>query len=73
MKFIVLWFFLVECVQDKPLFYAHRLQQAMDGAGTNDNTLIRIIVSRADIDLGNIKKAYEKVFNKTLYSAINVS
>jgi Annexin len=45
----------------------------MDGAGTNDGTLIRIIVSRADLDLGNIKRAYEKQFNKTLYSAVSVS
>jgi annexin A7/11 len=55
------------------LFYANRLHKAMEGAGTNDTTLIRIIVNRSEHDLGNIKKAYEKQFNKTLYSAVNVS
>jgi annexin A7/11 len=65
--------FIVECVQDKVLFFAHRLHKAMEGAGTNDTSLIRIIISRSEIDLGNIKKSYEKVFNKTLYSAVKVS
>jgi len=60
-------------VQDKVLFYAHRLHKAMEGMGTNDTTLIRIIVSRSEIDLANIKRAYEKIFNKTLVSAVKVS
>jgi annexin A7/11 len=60
-------------VQDRVLFYAHRLFKAMEGMGTNDTTLIRIIVSRAELDLGNIKRTFEKMFNKTLYSAVKVS
>ncbi|XP_059470121.1 annexin B10-like isoform X3 [Neocloeon triangulifer] len=61
---------IVECVQDKVLFYANRLHKAMDGFGTNDTTLIRIIISRSEIDLANIKRAYEKIYNKTLISAV---
>ncbi|XP_065341737.1 annexin B10-like isoform X1 [Cloeon dipterum] len=64
---------IVECVQDKVLFYANRLHKAMEGLGTNDVTLIRIIVSRSEIDLANIKRAYEKIYNKTLISAVKQS
>ena len=63
---------IVECVQSPPAFFATRLHRAMDGMGTDDVTLIRIIVSRADIDLENIKDEYERIYNKTLLSAIQV-
>ena len=63
---------IVECVQSPPAFFATRLNRAMEGMGTDDITLIRIIVSRSEIDLGNIKKEYERMFNKTLLSAVKV-
>lgn len=61
---------IVECVQMAPHFFAKRLFEAMDGMGTDDKTLIRIIVSRAEIDLQNIKDEYEQMYNKTLLSAV---
>uniref|UniRef100_D3TLB6 Annexin n=1 Tax=Glossina morsitans morsitans TaxID=37546 RepID=D3TLB6_GLOMM len=61
---------IVECVQSPPTFFATRLFKAMDGIGTDDTTLIRIIVSRSEIDLGNIKQEFERLYDRTLYSAV---
>ncbi|XP_054087120.1 annexin B10 isoform X1 [Zeugodacus cucurbitae] len=61
---------IVECVQSPAAFFANRLYNAMKGMGTNDDTLIRIIVSRSEIDLANIKDEFERIYNRTLYSAV---
>ena len=42
------------------------------GAGTDDHTLIRVVVSRSEIDLYNIRKEFRKNFGTSLYSMIKV-
>jgi hypothetical protein len=44
----------------------------MAGLGTSDKTLIRIIVSRCEVDLESIKEVFEKKFGKTLGHWIKV-
>lgn len=61
---------IVECVQMAPHYFAKRLHKAMDGAGTDDASMIRIIVTRSEIDLQNVKDEYEQMYNKTLLSAV---
>ncbi|KAJ8933352.1 hypothetical protein NQ314_014067 [Rhamnusium bicolor] len=50
---------LIECVRDRTAYLATRLHDSMAGIGTDDRTLVRIIVSRSEIDLEDIKVAYE--------------
>lgn len=44
----------------------------MDGAGTDDPALIRIIISRSEIDLGTIKEEFERIYDRTLHSFVVV-
>lgn len=62
----------VECVESAPAWFAQRLRHAMQGLGTDDRTLIRILVSRSEIDLAAIKREYERLYDKTLESEIRV-
>lgn len=60
-------------MQSPAAFFASRLFTAVKGMGTDDNTLIRIIVSRSEIDLNEIKREFERMFDRTLLSAVKVS
>lgn len=54
-----------ECVQNPTAFFAKSLKQALDGE-INHKILTRIITTRSEIDLANIKKEYESAFNSKL-------
>jgi annexin A7/11 len=62
----------VKIIRNRPAFFAERLELAMKGLGTDDDALIRIIVSRCEIDLVNTKVEYERVYHKTLHSSVEV-
>ncbi|XP_040267649.1 annexin A2-like [Bufo bufo] len=61
---------LVAVIKDTPLYFADRLYNAMKGLGTNESTLIRILVSRSEVDLLSIRVAYRRKYGKSLYSSI---
>lgn len=51
-------------------FFAERLHKSMDGLGTNDSSLIRLMITRSEIDMVDIKQEFVKKYNKTLKSFI---
>ncbi|XP_072311521.1 annexin A4 [Eucyclogobius newberryi] len=61
---------IVKCLRNKPAFFAERLYKSMKGLGTTDTVLIRMMVSRAEIDMLDIKAEFKKMYSKTLHSFI---
>lgn len=62
----------VESVRDKAKFFAKRLYKSMKGLGTNDNQLIRIVVTRCEVDMEDIKQAFVQDYGDTLEEFIRV-
>uniref|UniRef100_A0A4W4EJJ9 Annexin n=1 Tax=Electrophorus electricus TaxID=8005 RepID=A0A4W4EJJ9_ELEEL len=62
---------VVKCIKDMPAFFAERLYKAMKGLGTKDCTLIRIMVSRSEVDMLDIRQAYVKKYGRSLYTDIS--
>ncbi|XP_078423257.1 annexin A1a [Cetorhinus maximus] len=61
---------LVKCIGNKPDYFAEKLYNSMKGYGTRDKVLIRILISRSEVDLKDIKVAYKAKYGTTLYKAI---
>uniref|UniRef100_A0A3B5R6N4 Annexin n=1 Tax=Xiphophorus maculatus TaxID=8083 RepID=A0A3B5R6N4_XIPMA len=62
---------VVKCIKNTPGYFAERLYKSMKGAGTKDRTLIRIMVSRSEIDMLDIRQEYVKNYGKSLYTHIH--
>jgi len=45
----------------------------VQGAGTTESDLTRIIVSRSELDLLDIRAEYKKLFGSSLYTQLEVS
>uniref|UniRef100_A0A674BDQ9 Annexin n=1 Tax=Salmo trutta TaxID=8032 RepID=A0A674BDQ9_SALTR len=41
------------------------------GAGTKDRTLIRVMVTRSEVDMLDIRQVYQQTYGKSLYTAIS--
>ncbi|CAF2146472.1 unnamed protein product [Rotaria magnacalcarata] len=57
---------LITCIRDRPSFFAERIHKAVARLGTNDSTLIRVIVTRSEIDLVQIKERYQQMYKRSL-------
>ncbi|KAJ8284887.1 hypothetical protein COCON_G00037370 [Conger conger] len=62
---------VVKCIKNTPLYFAERLHKAMQGAGTKDRTLVRVMVSRCEVDMLDIRQAYVQKYGKSLYTHIS--
>ncbi|KAM3830616.1 annexin A4 isoform 2-T3 [Vipera latastei] len=61
---------IVKCMRNKPAYFAERLYKSMKGLGTDDDTLIRLMVSRCEIDMIDIKAEFKRAYGQSLYSFI---
>ena len=53
-----------------PEYFATRIRDALEGIGTKDTNLIRIIISRSEIDMSLIKQAYKKLYNRDMVNDV---
>ncbi|XP_052011031.1 annexin A5-like [Xyrauchen texanus] len=61
---------VVKCAKCMPAYFAESLRESMRRAGTDDETLIRIMVSRSEQDMLDIRAQYKKMYGESLYSTI---
>ncbi|XP_075708268.1 annexin A1-like [Rhinoderma darwinii] len=54
----------------KPGYFAEKLNNAMKGLGTRDKIVNRIMVSRQEIDMKDIKAQFKKLYGKPLRNAL---
>ncbi|XP_061695710.1 annexin A13, like isoform X2 [Syngnathoides biaculeatus] len=62
---------LVRCAKNPQLYFARRLHAAMKGLGTDEDTLIRVIVGRSEVDLETVKDVYLEKYDVTLKEALD--
>ena len=61
---------ILRCIDSKEEFFALQINKNISQLGKNDCQLIRILVTRCEIDLKLIKESYERMFGKSLESII---
>uniref|UniRef100_A0A7N8WYE5 Annexin n=1 Tax=Mastacembelus armatus TaxID=205130 RepID=A0A7N8WYE5_9TELE len=61
---------VVKCVMSTPAYFAEMLYKSMKGVGTTESILTRILVSRSEVDLMDIRAEYKRLYGHSLYSQI---
>ncbi|XP_053558474.1 annexin A1 [Bombina bombina] len=61
---------IVKCAGSRPAYFAEKFFLAMKGSGTRHKDLIRLLVSRSETDLNEIKTHYRRAYGKTLRQAV---
>jgi Annexin. len=59
-------------VLNKPGYFAQQLRGSVEGMGTHDRALIRIVTWRSEIDMLDIKKVYGEMFHTSVEADIEV-
>ncbi|XP_068595184.1 annexin A2-like [Brachionichthys hirsutus] len=61
---------LVQCFENKQLYFAKRLNEAMKSKGAKEKLVTRMIVSRCEVDLLKICSEYQDHFGQSLQQTI---
>ncbi|XP_044973394.1 annexin D5-like [Hordeum vulgare subsp. vulgare] len=62
---------ILRCAESPARHFAKVLHKAMKGLGTSDTALIRVVVTRAEVDMQYIKAEYHKKYKRSLADAIH--
>ncbi|RWR75109.1 annexin D5-like protein [Cinnamomum micranthum f. kanehirae] len=62
---------LLKCAKNPAKYFAEVLYNSMKGLGTSDTTLIRVVVTRAGIDMEDIKKEFVQAYKTSLKDYIH--
>ncbi|KAM0732707.1 Annexin B11 [Formica fusca] len=62
---------IVKCVKNRASFFAEQLYKSMKGLGTDDIRLIRLIVTRCEVDIGEIKNVFLQEYGESLEDFIS--
>jgi len=63
---------VVRSIKNQAAFFAKCLNKSMKGLGTHDKDLIRLVVTRSEIDMVQIKQEYQTTYGESLADAIKV-
>ncbi|XP_028257285.1 annexin A2-like [Parambassis ranga] len=61
---------LVECFENRQLYFANRLSDAMKSKGAKEKVVTRIMVSRCEVDLMKIRSEFKREHRRSLYQTI---
>ncbi|KAJ0001892.1 hypothetical protein NQD34_001688 [Periophthalmus magnuspinnatus] len=61
---------LVECFENRQLYFANRLNDAMKSKAAKEKVVTRILVSRCEVDLMKIRTEFKRQHRKSLYQTI---
>ena len=65
--------FSVGCIRNKSAQFAKRIYESMKGLGTDDDTLIRVSVSRCEVDMVQIAQEFKQRYDDDLAHYVAVS
>eukprot|EP00049_Salpingoeca_infusionum_P008341 m.135818 g.135818 ORF g.135818 m.135818 type:complete len:89 (-) comp13984_c1_seq2:132-398(-) len=61
---------IVQCARNPARFFATRIYRACKGLGTDDQALMRIVTSRSEVDMQQIKELYPEIGGVSLAEQI---
>ncbi|XP_029021901.1 annexin A5a isoform X2 [Betta splendens] len=61
---------VAKCARSVPGYFAEGLYKSMRRAGTDDGTLMRIMVSRSEVDMLDIRACFKQKYGASLYTTI---
>ncbi|VDQ13663.1 unnamed protein product [Trichobilharzia regenti] len=63
----------VQSIRNRPKYFAEKLVKVLSKRSPDHKTIIRIVVSRSELDMGEVKKEFHSMTGKTLEAYFHVS